>query len=398
MQKNKGFSLTEMMIVVGLLSIISVPLYFILSDSSKRAQLIQARDYIKQEANKTYKILENDLTQAKRGTFSQKENEFSIKVRTEKRQNAIESLINASISNDETLKYTFNKPKLYREFEKQKWLVSDSVESITIEEPSPIEQKTSPGKLTVNLVMKSVIPGLRDDEQPVYEQSKVIVMMEDAAYINDPNWLEIGTVGGLFQTSGNLLADLKEQFEAIGNDFTGVWAGALGDIQGMTVDQLKDKINSLSIQELQSSFTDIGSSLNNMTSELKNMNTQIDNMDWHALYNTKDYKKKVKTGWFSSKKVPDEGRLNQYDANRKAATQKVNSIISGYKSSKDMNWDTVRNAAKGFGIDGEAIDLNADGEKTLKSLFDAKKTMLESQEELQKAKSMINDQILSLRR
>jgi hypothetical protein len=225
---------------------ISIPLYFVLSDSSNQANIIAARNHIKQEGNKVFKILENDLTQAKQGSFSQKNNEFSIKVRTRVSEKETDNLLLAKKENhDGELKYTLEKPKLYRTITEdgktKKWLVSKTVDSIVIDEPSAIEAKNSPGKLAVKLVMKSDLPGIKEKDQPTYEQNKIIVMMEDAASVKDPNWLDVGTIGGVFQTDGNLLADLKEQFIALGNGALSTILGTLDDIVVMTAGQLKEK-------------------------------------------------------------------------------------------------------------------------------------------------------------
>ena len=90
---NKGFTVMEVTITIFIMAMISIPLYFLLSDSSRQVNITAARDYIKQESNKVYKILENDLTQAKLGSFSQSNNEFSIKIRTRASEKAEDNLL-----------------------------------------------------------------------------------------------------------------------------------------------------------------------------------------------------------------------------------------------------------------------------------------------------------------
>lgn len=391
MRTNRAFTVVETVITIAIIALISVPLYFVLSDSSQQANIVAAKDHIKREGNKVFKILENDLTQAKLGSFSQGNNEFSIKIRTRESEKVTDNLLVISKENhDATLKYTFEKPNLYRTISEgkstKKWLVSSSVDSIIIDEPSVIEAKTSPGKLVVNLVMKSDLVGIKEKDQPTYEQNKIIVMMEDAASVKDPNWLDVGTIGGVFQTSGNLLKDLKEQFVALGQDIVGVFVGALGDIKGMTVDQLKDKISSLSLRELKNTLTDIKATLNDLNGGLEKTNKEISNLGWQALY--KQMEVKVKKKWFGLKVTSNEEEVKKDSERKEKMAQGVKDMLSGYKNIGEMNWDAVRAKA--------GNELTSDGEDALKAFYDAKKGQFEALEQVKLAQDLVNEQLASV--
>ena len=60
MRTNRAFTVVETVITIAIIALISVPLYFVLSDSSQQANIVAAKDHIKREGNKVFKILEND--------------------------------------------------------------------------------------------------------------------------------------------------------------------------------------------------------------------------------------------------------------------------------------------------------------------------------------------------
>ena len=389
---NKGFTILEVTMTIFVLAMISVPLYFVLSDSTKQAHLVAARDHIKQESNKVFKILENDLSQAKRKSFSQEANEFSIKIRTVASERETDNLLTAAKENhDAELKYTLDNHNLYRTITEdgitKKWLVSNSVDSIVIDEPSSIEAQTSPGKMVVTLVMKSNLVGIKDDEQPKYEQNKVIIIKEDATSVNDPNWLDVGVVGGVFQTDGNLLADLKEQFAALGENFVSTWAGALGDIKGMTVDQIKNKIDSLSLGELKSSLADVRESLRDLKDGIAKTNKQIGEIGWQALYDQMEIKTWT-TGWGPWKKAhSNEDEVKKDSARKEQLAQGVKNLMSGYKGKSEMNWDAVKAKA--------GSELNENGKKALEGFFQAKESQFDGINQLTKAEELLNQKLSS---
>lgn len=385
MNRRKAITLVELMIALGISALACISLYYVITEQMKQANLLEARNHIKQESNKIFKLLENDLSQAKKGTFSQKTNEFSIRVRTKE----VENLLTSKSSNDALLKYTFKKPELRRAIidgkNKREWLVSKSVESIEIEEPTPAQAKTSPGKLVVALTMKSNIIGVSAKNQPIYEQNKVIIMKEDATSVYDPNWLDVGSIGGVFQTDGNLLADLKEQFIALGQEFIGVWAGALGDISNMTIGELKEKISSLSLSELKDSLSNVKESLEKVKDSLVQTNNKISNLAWNALYKQMEIKKKKFLGITYG---TNEEEVRKDSERKEKLAQGVKDLLASYDSKEKMNWDAVKNKA--------GSELTEDGETVLKGLFSAKESSFENITQLTTAEGLLSDQLSNL--
>ncbi|MBQ2591935.1 MAG: hypothetical protein II567_01470 [Candidatus Riflebacteria bacterium] len=387
--KNKGFTVVELVITIMIFCMISIPLYFVLSDSSNQANIIAARNHIKQEGNKVFKILENDLTQAKLGSFSQKNNEFSIKVRTRVSEKETDNLLLAKKENhDGELKYTLEKPKLYRTITEdgktKKWLVSKTVDSIVIDEPSAIEAKNSPGKLAVKLVMKSDLAGIKEKDQPTYEQSKIIVMMEDAASVKDPNWLDVGTIGGVFQTDGNLLADLKEQFIALGNGALSTILGTLDDIVGMTAGQLKEKLSALSLDELKDAIGDLKNSLKEVGDQMTDVNSQLKELEGGLLYGVATYK----DYWWPLTKSGRQKKADKENERRNQRAKEVGELVAGYKEQGQMSWEAVKSKAGG---------MTNDGTESLKNLFDSKKALFESESKVKEALDLANEQLGNLK-
>ncbi len=379
---KKGFTVVELVITIMIFCMISIPLYFVLSDSSNQANIIAARNHIKQEGNKVYKILENDLTQAKLGSFSQKNNEFSIRVRTKE----VENLLLATKANDAELKYTLEKPKLFRTItdgkNSKKWLVSKNVDSVVIDEPSAIEAKTSPGKLAVKLVMKSDLPGIKEKDQPIYEQSKIIVMMEDAASIKDPNWLDVGTVGGVFQTDGNLLADLKEQFIALGKNALSTIIGTFDDIAGMTVGQLKEKLSSLSLSDLKEVISELENGLKETKAQMQDVDSTLKDIDGAILYGVATYK----DYWWPLTRSGRQKKADRENERRDKKAKEIGTLVSSYKSGSEMKKDKESIMAK-------AGSMTKDGANTLNELFDAKQQLFDAEAGARQALSMANEEL-----
>ncbi len=379
---NKGFTVMEVTITIFIMAMISIPLYFVLSDSSRQVNITAARDYIKQESNKVYKILENDLTQAKLGSFSQSNNQFSIKIRTRASEKKEDNLLLASKKNhDAELKYTLEKPKLFRtiteEGKTKTWLVSKVVDSIVIDQPSSSD---SPGKLVVNLVMKSDQVGIKAEDQPKYEQNKVIVMAEDAASIRDPNWLDVGTVGGVFQTDGNLLKDLKEQFTALGKNALNTIIGTVDDIVGMTAGQIKEKLAALDLNDLKSAINDLEGSLKEVGTQLTDVNSKLNELDGALLYGLATYE----DYWWPLGKSGRQKKADEENERRDRLAKEVGKLVSDYKTKKDMKWDEVK---------AKAGSMTKDGSDALSQLFESKSALFESRAKVNEALSMAEEEL-----
>ncbi|MDD3145968.1 MAG: prepilin-type N-terminal cleavage/methylation domain-containing protein, partial [Candidatus Riflebacteria bacterium] len=106
--KKKGMTLIELMVAIFIMSMVSIPLYYLLKDSANKRAQVASRDFVKQEANKVLALLENDLSQARKGTFKQVSDDvIEIKVRKPGKDE----------SKDVPLSYIYVKPDLMRRFE-----------------------------------------------------------------------------------------------------------------------------------------------------------------------------------------------------------------------------------------------------------------------------------------
>ena len=351
MKKNKGFTLTEVIITIGILMIISVPLYFVLTDSTHKANVATARDFIKQEANKVLNVLENDLTQARLIIEDEKiyslkveGNNYSIKVKKSQKDDKVD------------LKYTFEKPKLHRYFEGKCWLVSKYVDSFEITKSID----GSPGKYTISLVMKANQVGLKDEEQPIYEQNKIIVIMEEATREYDPYWREVEDISDFFTTKGSVLAGLKEDATKMIQDFADTWNKTLGDVKSM------------SIGELTKVSGDLQKNLDDVKKNITDINKEISDLDWHALYDESSLGEKILS-------------FGQADKKKKKKANAVKELVAGYKSKEEMNWEEVK--AKGKGMKEEAIE----------AMFKSKMQLFDGQAQIEANMKTVQDQLKTLK-
>ncbi len=331
MRSTRGFTLTEVIITLGILSIILVPLLYIFTESSKRANITLARDYVKLEANKVINLLENDLTQTRRGSFVEQGNTITIKVRKNDKE-------------DVDLKYTYNKPNLHRYLEGKCWLVSKIVDSFDLS-----KSNDTPGKMVLNIVVKSDQIGIKDEEQPTYEQQKIIMLMEDATEDFDQYWREVGDVSKFFSTQGNLLAGIKEDAKQLVEDFSKTWMKALGDIKNMSVAELK-KVK-----------TDLQNNLKDIKTNLTDINKEILDLDWHAFYN--------------------RGFLGIGNGRKKRKANAVKNLVSGYQSLDEMNWEQVKDTGSGM------------KEEAIKAMYDAKVQLFEGEINIKKNLSEVEAQL-----
>lgn len=330
--KKRGITLTEIMIAIGIMSIVSVPIYYLLSDSQKKANISIARDNIKQEANKILTVLENDLSQARKGSFEQPdEKNFTIKVRK-------------SEDKDVTLRYTLLESNLYRLLEDKRWCVSSQVDRFEVT-PSP----DGNGKLVIGLGMKARHVGLNDDEQPTYEQEKLIVMMEDATEANDPFWREVGDVNKFFATEGSIMNGLKEDAEQLVENFMDTWKDLYGDIENMTVGELKNAAASLK------------SSLSQLQGNLRDLDKDILDLDWHVMY--------------------DRGFLGIGDKSKKRAATRIKNTIASMTCLQEMDWNKVKSVAR-----------RGMKERDIKNLFEAKQELYKSRKEMVETLNQIQEQ------
>ena len=345
MNSKKGMSLTEVMITIGILAIVAIPLYFVLEDTTSKTNLAMAKDYIKQEANKVLALLENDLTQARKGSYKEENGKYTIQVRENEKS-------------DMDLEYTFERPVLRRSLgskTKKHWIVSKVVDNLEITKALD----GTPGKMVINLVMKANLPGIKDSEQPTYEQQKIIVMMEDATEQNDPFWREVGDVSKFFTMRGDLMAGIKEDASQLIQDFSKTWAEALGDITKM------------SLGELQKVASDLKKNLSDLKKNLNDINRDILDLDWHALYDEAGLGTQIIT-------------FGQANKKRRKKANRVKEMVAGYKTKAEMNWESVKSAGSGM------------KEEAIKAMYDAKVQLFDGQAELEKNLKNVEDQIKTM--
>lgn len=329
--KKRGFTLVEMMVAIFILSLISVPLYYVLKDAGYKGALVACKDQAKQESNKVLKILENDLSQARRESFKQPSDDvFEIKVRKQ------------GDDEDVSLRYFYAKPDLKRIFDGKQWLVSNNVDEFNIS-TSP----DAPGRLIVSLKTKAFFDGIKEGDAPEVSQEKMIVMREDAAYEKDKHWRDVGDVNKFFASQGSLMGGVKEDAKQLVQDFTSEWSAAGADVGNMTVGQL------------QRVKDDLFNGLKDVEDSIKGIDTDIIDLDPKAMFD-----------------VGSDGKLSKSQKNRAKA---VKESLAAMKNKGDLDWNKVVNAGGGSGFWSSKMKTDA-----IKELYNAKSQLFNSGQEIVK--------------
>jgi type II secretory pathway pseudopilin PulG len=320
MMKKHGTTLIEIMVGVVILSIISVPIYYLLKDASAKRAIVLSRDHIKQEANKVLKLLENDLSQARKGTFKQASDDV-VEIRVRKP------------SGDETkdvpLSYFYSAPELYRRFEGKRWLVSRNVADFVVSETPEA------GRLVVSLKMKAALDGIPEDQAPEYDQEKLIVMREDSSEELDAFWRDVGDVNKFFATQGSIMAGVKEDAKQLVQQFTGEFEDMLKDVQNMTVGQLA-KVKD-----------ELFEGLKDVEDQLGDIDKDILDLDPKALYDP-----------------GCDGKLS--DSQKKKAKQ-VKDALAAMDCKDKMDWSKLRDIGGKGGLFSSGMQTDA-----IKEMFNAK--------------------------
>lgn len=333
--KRRGITLIEIMVATCILSMISVPLYYVLKEASRKRALVACKDYVKHESNKVLKIVENDLTQARRKSFQQPSDDvFEIKVRKQGEGKEKDK--------DVSLRYLFVAPDLKRQFDGKEWLVSKNVEEFSVS-----STPDAPGRLVVSLKTKANFDGIKEDEAPTLSMEKMIVMREDAAFEKDKHWRDVGDVNKFFATQGSLMGGIKSDAKKLVKDFTNEWSEAGGDIGAMTLGELKNVRDSLF------------GGLKDVSSSIGGLDKDILDLDPKALYDTNCM-----------------GNLS--DSEKKRA-KNVRNALAAMDTKDKMDWNKIKEIGGGGGFLSSGMKTDA-----IKEMYNAKMELFNSGQEIVK--------------
>lgn len=317
--KKYGTTLIEVLVALTILGIISVPLYYLLKDASNKRAIVASRDFIKQEANKVFKLLENDLSQARKGTFKQVSDDvIEIKVRKPGKDDK-----------DVSLSYLYVAPDLIRRFEGQRWMVSKNVKDFVVSETAEA------GRLVVSLKMKAALDGIAEEEGPEYSQEKLIVMREDSSEELDAFWRDVGDVNKFFATQGSIMAGVKEDAKQLTQQFTDEYKDMLKDVKNMTVGQLT-KVKD-----------DLFKGLKDVEKQLQGIDKDILDLDSKALY--------------------DPGCDGELSDSQKKRARQVKEALAGMDTKAKMDWNKIKNIGGTGGLFSSGMDT-----KAIKEMYNAK--------------------------
>ncbi|MBU1109352.1 MAG: prepilin-type N-terminal cleavage/methylation domain-containing protein [Candidatus Riflebacteria bacterium] len=330
--KKRGTTLVEIMVAVVILGIIMVPLYYLLKDASNKRALVASRDYVKQEANKVLKLLESDLSQARKGSFKQVSDDvIEIKVRKPGKDD----------TKDVALSYLYVAPELVRRFEGQRWLVSKNVENFAVSTTPEV------GRLVVSLKMKAALDGIAEEQGPEYAQEKLIVMKEDSSEELDAFWRDVGDVNKFFATQGSVMGGIKDDAKQLTQQFTSEWSAAGADISNMTVGEITKVKN-----ELMNGLKDVKKSLDGLDKDILGLSAD-------ALF--------------------DRNWLGGMSDSKKEKAKKVRETLAGMKTKGEMDWNKLKNIGGTGGLFTSGMKTDA-----IKQMFNAKAELFNSGQQIVK--------------
>jgi Tfp pilus assembly protein PilE len=326
--KKRGITLIEVMVGTFILSLISVPLYYVLKTATHRRAMAACKEFVKQESNKVFKILEQDLSQARRESFKQPSDEvFEIEVRK-------------SEDKDAALRYVYLAPDLKRQYDGKEWVVSKAVEDFAIT-TSP----DAPGRLVVSLKTKAWFDGVKEEEAPVLAQEKMIVMREDAAFEKDQHWRDVGDVNKFFATQGSIMAGVKEDAKQLVQDFSSEWKDAMKDVENMTLGELKK------IKE------DLFSGLKDVEESMKGIDKDIVDLDPKALF--------------------DPNCLGKLSDSKKKRAKNVKNALAAMDTKDKMDWNKIKEVGGGSSFFSSGMKTDA-----IKEFYNAKMELFNSGQEI----------------
>ncbi len=336
--KKRGMTLIELMVAFFIMAIVSIPLYYLLKDSANKRAIVASKDFIKQEANKVLALLENDLSQARKGSFKQVSDDvIEIKVRKPGKDE----------TKDVPLSYLYVKPDLVRRFEGKQWMVCRNVEAFDV-----ATTPDGPGRLVVSLKVKAGFDGLKEEEEPEYSQEKLIVMREDSSDELDKFWRDVGDVNKFFATQGSIMAGVKADAKKLVQDFTGEFAAAGADITKMTAGEI------LKVRD------ELMNGLKEIKTAMGKLDTDILGLSADAMF---------KRNW-----------LGNMSDSKKERAKNVREALAAMTQKGDLNWNKLK-ALGGSGFKSG----------TVKEMFNAKSELFNSGQQivnqLKDFKSKTND-------
>lgn len=338
---RRAVTLVEILVAFFILALISTSLYFILSESSYRRAKTAARDAAKNEITKVLKILDNDLQQARYGSFEEVTDQvIRIKVRREDKPDK-----------DEKLEYHYTRPFLRRKLGNKEWLISSNLSSFRI---SSVYE--SPGQLLADIETSFAFDGLRPEDAQSQSMTQVIIMREDASRENDPHWRDVGSVSHFFQTQGSLLAGVREDANRLFEDIAGEFSSLTDDLRDMTVGQLEQA--KLKLKD----------SLNNIGSKLDEVDDRVAGLNGDGVF-------KINHGGFLGTGIGS----NKKKLNKKA--DKIKTALNNMKNKNDMDWGAIIRIA---GKDAGKM------RSTTRELFNAKSDMFNAGQEIIKNMQSLN--------
>jgi hypothetical protein len=256
-----GLTLVEMMVAFFLLSLISLALHSLLSDSARKKAIAEARSTAAQEADRVLARLTQDMSQAQPGTFrltgSGDAKRFSLKLPPP-----------GSSQPPLEIVYDFQKPVIKRIAQGAEHPLAQHVERLEIGRAADNQGRVATGQYLVEIKTAVQQDGLTTPE--THHQQQVVAVRTEAAAANDPYWVGVGKINGILAGFDTALDSLVSDISALGSNIqNGVFSSAEDAYQKMSqvitgLTSMKDALNNIdnTLEELKQAPANIFSSAN----------------------------------------------------------------------------------------------------------------------------------------
>lgn len=360
---SPGFTLVELCIAVAVLGLVAAGTYSLVDYANRQTASALARQDMIVETEKLFKLLQWDVASVA---------SLSLKISDGATLLEMNQLLGPKMAR---IAYVFEKPRLFRKVWIDKQLrdvriAARGLDTIEVEKkdrilPSGRTTALDETQLLVRTVFSARIHGMK--KPLTHEQGTVITMRAAAGNALDPNWRDVGKIGGVFQTYNSLIdslqADADKWLEDVSTDIKQVGNEANADLANAknSFGSVQDSINSI-----KNGLKKVSQAKIDLASAVATINNSFDGLSADAL----------ESDWYQA---------GQWFKDKDTAMEDMKTAFRGMTSPEKMSWDKMKEAANGYKIPDD-----------YKQLFDSKNEAFKNLDQLNKTESELNKTLSEL--
>jgi len=259
-----GFTLVEFVVAFGIFSILSVGVYFMLSDAGLKRSRVEAGTLAQKEMNLILSHLQQDLSQARDGTFATLNLAWPRFGITLPDQFA-------------TVTYLIQPPRLVRQTtatgHQAQMTLSEHVQSLTLTRPG------NPGQILVAVDLAVPVPGQPANQAQRLKQTKLITLRADNSQVFAKNWVDSGGMVTAQETTDTKAQNADAEANSV-PDAPNIDVGALA-AQGQAAIEEKFQEICAKLRELCDNLDTIDTSVSNLPNQRLIYNPETDILKEH---------------------------------------------------------------------------------------------------------------------